>query len=83
MLVVEVANGTYSSVLLEGPVTMRPLGDETEPAMLAMASRYMGPARGKVYTNNFMAKLATNDFPDGHGDTEIVSEANTEQINTD
>jgi hypothetical protein len=72
MLVVEVANGTYSSVLLEGPTTMRPLGDETEPAMLAMASRYMGPAGGKMYTDNFMRKLDTNDFPDGHGDTEIV-----------
>ena len=72
MLVVEVANGTYSSVLLEGPTTMRPLGDETEPSMLAMASRYMGPAGGKMYTDNFMRKLATNDFPDGHGDAEVV-----------
>ena len=72
MLVVEVANGSYSSVLLEGPTSMRPLGDETERAMLAMASRYMGPTGGKLYTDNFMRKLATNDFPDGHGDTEVV-----------
>lgn len=72
MLVVEVANGMYSSVLVEGHTTIRPLGDETEPAMLAMASRYMGRAGGKLYTDNFMRKLATNDFPDGHGDTEIV-----------
>jgi hypothetical protein len=40
--------------------------------MLAMASRYMGRAGGKIYTDSFMAKLATNDFPDGHGDSEIV-----------
>jgi nitroimidazol reductase NimA-like FMN-containing flavoprotein (pyridoxamine 5'-phosphate oxidase superfamily) len=72
MLVVEVANGMYSSVLVEGPTTIRPLGDETERSMLAMASRYMGPAGGKMYTDNFMRKLATNDFPDGHGDAEVV-----------
>ena len=72
MLVVEVANGMYSSVLVEGPTTIRPLGDETEPSMLAMASRYMGAAGGKMYTDNFMRKLATNDFPDGHGDAEVV-----------
>lgn len=40
--------------------------------MLAMASRYMGPTGGKLYTDNFMRKLASNDFPDGHGDTEVV-----------
>jgi nitroimidazol reductase NimA-like FMN-containing flavoprotein (pyridoxamine 5'-phosphate oxidase superfamily) len=72
MLVVEVANGMYSSVLVEGPVTMRPLGEDTESAMLAMSSRYMGPAGGRRYTDDFMRKLATNDFPDGHGDSEIV-----------
>ena len=72
MLVVEATNGLYSSVLVEGPTTMRLLGDETEASMLAMASRYMGTAGGKLYTDNFMRKLATNDFPDGHGDTEIV-----------
>lgn len=72
MLVVEAANGLYSSVLVEGPVTMRPLGDETETAMLAMSSRYLGPAGGKRYTDAFMLKLASNDFPDGHGDTELV-----------
>ena len=71
MLVVEAANGMYGSVLVEGP-TMRALGDETETAMLAMSSRYMGSAGGKRYTDAFMRKLATNDFPDGHGDTEIV-----------
>ena len=72
MLVVEATNGLYSSVLVEGPTTMRPLGDETEASMLAMSSRYMGAAGGKMYTDNFMRKLATNDFPDGHGDTEVV-----------
>jgi nitroimidazol reductase NimA-like FMN-containing flavoprotein (pyridoxamine 5'-phosphate oxidase superfamily) len=72
MLVVEVANGLYSSVLVEGPVSIRPLGDETESAMLAMSSRYMGSKGGKFYTDDFMRKLATNDFPDGHGDTEVV-----------
>ena len=72
MLVVDVANGTYSSVLVEGPATMRSLGEETEAAMLAMSSRYMGPAGGKRYTDDFMRKLATNDFPDGHGDSEVV-----------
>ena len=40
--------------------------------MLAMASRYMGPTGGKLYTDNFMRKLASNDVPDGHGDTEVV-----------
>jgi Pyridoxamine 5'-phosphate oxidase len=72
MLVVEVANGNYRSVLVEGPTTIRLLGDETESSMLAMASRYLGAAGGKMYTDNFMNKLATNDFPDGHGDTEVV-----------
>lgn len=72
MLVVEAANGMYGSVLVEGPTTMRALGDETETAMLAMSSRYMGSAGGKRYTDAFMRKLATNDLPDGHGDTEIV-----------
>ena len=72
MLVVEVANGRYSSVLVEGPTTMRPLGDDTESAMIAMSSRYMGAAGGKRYTDDFMRKLSTNDFPDGHGDTEVV-----------
>lgn len=50
----------------------RALGDETETSMLAMSSRYMGPAGGKRYTDAFMRKLATNDFPDGHGDSEVV-----------
>ena len=72
MLVVEVINGMYSSVLVEGPIARRPLGDETESAMLAMSSRYMGPVGGKRYTDAFMSKLATNDFPDGHGDSELV-----------
>jgi nitroimidazol reductase NimA-like FMN-containing flavoprotein (pyridoxamine 5'-phosphate oxidase superfamily) len=72
MLVVEAVNGLYSSALVEGPVTMRPLGDETEAAMLTMSSRYLGARGGQRYTDAFMAKLATNDFPDGHGDTELV-----------
>jgi nitroimidazol reductase NimA-like FMN-containing flavoprotein (pyridoxamine 5'-phosphate oxidase superfamily) len=72
MLVVEATNGLYSSVLVEGPVTMLALGDETETSMLAMASRYLGRAGGQGYTDAFMRKLATNDFPDGHGDTEVV-----------
>ena len=72
MLVVEVSNGMYSSVLVEGPTTMRPLGDETRAAMFAMASRYMGPAGGQRYTDDFMRKLATDDFPGGHGDSELV-----------
>lgn len=72
MLVVEAANGSYSSVLVEGPVTIRSLGDETESAMLDMASRYLGVAGGQVYTDDFMRKLASNDFPDGHGESEIV-----------
>ena len=72
MLVVEASNGMYSSVLLEGPVTIRSLGDETESAMLAMASRYLGPKGGKRYTDDFMRKLASNDFPDGHGVSEVV-----------
>ena len=72
MIVVAVATGKYSSVLVEGPVTMRPLGDETEAAMLAMSTRYIGPAGGKRYTDDFKRRLATNDFRDGHGDVEIV-----------
>ena len=72
MLVVEAANGLYSSVLVEGPVTLRALGDETESAMLAMSSRYLGPVGGQHYTDAFMRKLARDDFPDGHGDVEIV-----------
>ncbi len=72
MLVVEAANGTYSSVLVEGPVVVRTLGADTESSMLAMSSRYLGLKGGKRYTDDFMQKLALNDFPDGHGDTEIV-----------
>ena len=83
MLVVEVANGSYSSVLVEGPVSIRLLGDETEAAMLAMSSRYMGPKGGKYYTDDFMAKLATNDFPDGHGDTEVVVTLHPENWRTE
>ena len=47
MLVVEAANGMYSSVLAEGPVTIKPLGDDTEAAILAMSTRYLGVAGGK------------------------------------
>ena len=83
MLVVEAANGMYSSVLVEGPTTMRALGDQTETAMLVMSSRYMGPAGGKRYTDDFMRKLATNDFPDGHGDTEIVVTLTPERWRTE
>jgi hypothetical protein len=72
MLVVEAANGLYRSALVEGPTTMRPLGSDTETAMLTMSSRYLGPAGGQRYTDDFMRKLATNDFPDGHGNSEIV-----------
>lgn len=83
MLVVEVAGGMYRSVLVEGPTMMRPLGDDTEPSMLAMSSRYMGATGGKIYTDNFMRKLATNDFPDGHGDTEIVVTISPEHWRTE
>ena len=72
MLVVEAANGLYRSVLVEGSVSLQPLGSETEAAMLAMSSRYLGPVGGQRYTENFMHKLADNDFPDGHGDSELV-----------
>ncbi len=72
MLVVEVANGMYCSALAEGPVTIRPLGDDTEAALLAMSTRYLGAAGGKRYTDDFMRKLSVNDFPDGHGDWEVV-----------
>jgi nitroimidazol reductase NimA-like FMN-containing flavoprotein (pyridoxamine 5'-phosphate oxidase superfamily) len=71
MLVVEAASGRYRSCLVEGPVTLRHLGDETEEAILAMSSRYLGPRGGRRYTEDFMRKLATNDFPDGHGDSEL------------
>lgn len=66
------ANAMYRSVLLEGPVSMRPLGDDTESAMLAMSSHYLGPAGGRRYTTDFMGKLTTDDFPDGHGNSELV-----------
>jgi nitroimidazol reductase NimA-like FMN-containing flavoprotein (pyridoxamine 5'-phosphate oxidase superfamily) len=72
MLVVEADRGTYRSVLVEGPVTLRSLGPETEQAMLAMSSRYLGRVGGQRYTDAFMLKLASNDFPDGHGDSELV-----------
>jgi nitroimidazol reductase NimA-like FMN-containing flavoprotein (pyridoxamine 5'-phosphate oxidase superfamily) len=83
MLVVEVANGRYSSVLVEGPVTIRSLGDETESALLAMSSRYLGPKGGKLYTEDFMRKLAVNDFPDGHGDAEAVVTISAEHWRTE
>jgi len=72
MLVVEAGNGMYRSVLVEGPASLRPLGDGTEAAMLAMSSRYLGARGGRRYTDDFMRKLAANDFPDGHGDREVV-----------
>ncbi len=72
MLVVEAANGMYRSVLVEGPTTLRPLGDDTEAAMLAMSSRYLGAAGGRRYTADFMRKLSADEFPDGHGDSELV-----------
>ena len=72
MLVVEATKGLYSSVMVEGPATMRPLGEETQAAMLAMASRYLGHTGGQRYADEFMRKLATNDFPGGHGDIEVV-----------
>lgn len=72
MLIVEAKRGLYRSVLVEGPVALRLLGGETESAMLAMSSRYLGAEGGMRYTGAFMAKLAGNDFPDGHGDTELV-----------
>lgn len=72
MLVVEVTDGVHSSVLVEGPAIVRVLGEETETAMLEMSSRYMGPAGGKRYTDDFMRRLTTHDFPDGHGDSEVV-----------
>jgi hypothetical protein len=61
MLVVEANNGMYRSALVEGPV-----------AMLTMSSRYLGARGGRRYTDDFMRKLATNDFPDGHGNSELV-----------
>jgi nitroimidazol reductase NimA-like FMN-containing flavoprotein (pyridoxamine 5'-phosphate oxidase superfamily) len=72
MLVVEANNGMYRSALVEGPVAMEPLGDNTETAMLTMSSRYLGARGGRRYTDDFMRKLATNDFPDGHGNSELV-----------
>ncbi len=72
LLVVEAENGMYRSVLVEGPVTMRPLGTDTESAMLAMSSRYLGTRGGQRYTDEFMHKLASDDFPDNHGDSELV-----------
>jgi hypothetical protein len=72
MLVVEAVKGMYRSALVEGPTTMRPLGDDTEPAMLAMSSRYLGAVGGQRYTDDFMHKLVTDDFPDGHGNSEVV-----------
>jgi len=83
MLVVEATNGMYSSVLVEGPVTMRPLGDETQAAMLAMSSRYLGSAGGQRYTDQFIRKLATDDFPDGHGNSEIVVTISPENWRTE
>ena len=83
MLVVALADRMYSSVLVEGPVDIRPLGDDTESAMLAMSSRYMGPAGGKRYTDAFMRKLSTDDFPDGHGDSEVVVTISPENWRTE
>jgi nitroimidazol reductase NimA-like FMN-containing flavoprotein (pyridoxamine 5'-phosphate oxidase superfamily) len=83
MLIVEATNGMYRSVLVEGPTTMRELGDETQAAMLAMASRYLGPVGGQRYADDFMRKLATNDFPDGHGDAEVVVTITPERWRTE
>ena len=83
MLIVEATGGMYSSVLVEGPTTMRPLGGDTQAAMLAMASRYLGPVGGQRYTDDFMRKLATNDFPDGHGDSEVVVTITPERWRTE
>ena len=83
MLIVEAVGGMYSSVLVEGRATIRPLGEETRAAMLAMSSRYLGPAGGQRYTDDFMQKLATDDFPGGHGDSEVVVTITPERWRTE
>jgi hypothetical protein len=37
-----------------------------------MSSRYLGPAGEQRYTDDFMRKVALDDFPDGHGESELV-----------
>ena len=83
MLVVESSNGTYKSVSVEGPTTVRPLGQDTQAAMLAMSSRYLGPKGGQRYTDDFIHKLATDDFLGGHGADEVVVNITPENWRTE
>ena len=64
------ASRPYRTVTVEGPVTIEALGDDTHDALLFMATRYLGSAAGAAYTDDFMKKLAADDW-DGHGTTEL------------
>ena len=60
----------YRTVTVEGPVEISQLGDDTHDALLFMATRYLGTSGGQAYTDNFMTKLAADEW-EGHGNGEL------------
>lgn len=74
----------YRYVTVEGPAVVEPLGDRTRDAILAMSTRYLGERGGQRYTDDFMARLAADDFEGGgHGDTEVVVRITPERWRTE
>ena len=60
----------YRTVTVEGPVEITQLGDDTRDALLFMATRYLGAAAGQAYTDDFMTKLAADEWVE-HGTGEL------------
>ena len=83
LAIVDDSGGRYRYVTIEGPVSLEHLGDQTEEAILAMSSRYLGEKGGRRYTDNFMAKLAQDDLHDGHGTEEVLVRLTPERWRTD
>ena len=73
----------YRYVTVEGPVSVEPLGDATEAAILAMSTRYLGDKGGVRYTADFMANLAADDLHAEHGTSEVVVRLTPEHWRTE
>ncbi len=50
---VQAEDHPYRYVIAEGPVGIEPLGDATNDAILAMATRYLGASGGRRYAEQF------------------------------
>jgi len=83
LAMIDDSGGRYRYVTIEGPVSLEVLGDRTRAEILSMASRYLGPKGGHRYTENFMAKLESDDLHDGHGTDEVLVRLTPERWRTD